>query len=74
MKKLLVIVSSFLILQACSNNGGESGAVDDGIKEVGDQNGGLPDTAGKPNPSTDTTMGEDRVDTQKRDSTKEKNH
>jgi len=68
MKKILIVLSSLLILQAC-NNGGEGGAVDDGMKEMGDTNGGLPDTSSKPiDPSKDTSIGDDRVDTWKRDS------
>jgi hypothetical protein len=67
MKKLLIALSSFLILQACSNNGGESGAVNDGIKTV-DSNGGLADTPYKGNQSaTDTSKMEDREGTSKRD-------
>lgn len=73
MKKILMILSSVLILQACSNNGGESGAVDDGFKGAGDSNGGLSDTGSKQfNPSVDTTVGENRVDTWKRDSSQNK--
>jgi hypothetical protein len=72
MKKILMILSSVLILQACSNNGGEGGAVDDGMKEVGDTNGGLPDTSGPVDPSKDTSIDDDRVDTQKRDSAQKK--
>ncbi|HYC30629.1 MAG TPA: hypothetical protein VEB42_17455 [Chitinophagaceae bacterium] len=68
MKRLLTVLMSFMILQACSNNGGEGGAVDDGIKAV-DSNGALDDSRNQNfDPSTDSTVGDDRVDTQKRDS------
>lgn len=70
MKKILIVLSSLLILQAC-NNGGEGGVVDDGMKEVGDTNGGLPDTSSI-DPSKDTLTGDDRVDTWKRDSSQNK--
>lgn len=67
MKKLLVILGSVLILQACSNNGGESGTVNDGIKIV-DSNGGLADTPYTKNQSaTDTTKWEGKEGTSKRD-------
>lgn len=72
MKRVIVIFGSIFILQACSNNGGESGAVNDGIK-VFDSNGGLADTAYKNNPSaTDTSKGEDQEGTSKRDTFKHK--
>lgn len=69
MKKVLVIAMSFVLLQACSNNRGESGAVDDGFKGYGDSNGGLADTTyNRENQSnTDTSKGEHRVDISTRD-------
>ena len=69
MKKLIAIIGSFLILQSCSNNGGESGAVNDGIKTV-DTNGGLADTPYVNQSATDTSKGEDNVGTSKRDTFK----
>ena len=70
MKKLLVILMSCSLFVACSNNGGESGAVDDGMKPI-DANGGLADSTNNQfNPSIDSTIGDDRVDTEKRDSSK----
>jgi hypothetical protein len=67
MKKLLIVLGSILILQACSNNGGQSGAVNDGISPV-DSNGALADTPYTTNQSaTDTSKMEDRVETSKRD-------
>lgn len=67
MKKLLVVLGSLFILQACSNNGGESGVQNDGIKMV-DSNGGLADTPYVHDPSsTDTSKMENRVGTAKRD-------
>jgi hypothetical protein len=71
MKKLLTILMSCSLLVACSNNGGESGAVDDGMKPI-DANGGLTDsTNNRFDPSTDSVIGDDRVDTEKRDSSKQ---
>jgi hypothetical protein len=62
-----------LILQSCSNNSGESGVVNDGIKTV-DSNGALDDSKKQPrDPSVDTAIGDDRVDTEKRDSSKKSN-
>ena len=67
MKKALILITGFFILQSCSNNGGESGTVNDGIKAV-DSNGGLADTPRTTNQSlTDTSKMEDRVDIEKRD-------
>ena len=67
MKKVLILLMSAGVLQACSNNGGESGATNDGIKAV-DSNGGAADTAWKGDQSaTDTSKGEHRVDISKRD-------
>jgi hypothetical protein len=73
MKKALIISGVIFFLASCSNGSTtDRGVQDDGIKVV-DSNGGLPDTAKQPyNPKTDTAMGEDRVDIQKRDSSKVK--
>jgi hypothetical protein len=73
MKKILIVLTTFFCLQACSNNSGESGAVNDGIKGV-DSNGGLADTPYKTpvSPQTDTAKMEDRVDIEKRDTLKHK--
>ncbi|MBD0332823.1 MAG: hypothetical protein ICV66_09215 [Chitinophagaceae bacterium] len=69
MKKILIVLSLFL-LYACNNNPGESGVVNDGVKAV-DSNGAFTDTAKMaPNPAIDTSKGEDRVDIEKRDSAK----
>jgi hypothetical protein len=69
MKKLLLAAVLFVAIQSCSNNGGESGAVDDGMKAA-DTNGALPDdTAQMRNGRIDTSAkGEDRVDIERRDS------
>lgn len=70
MKKIIVILCSVLILQACSNNGGESGTVNDGIKMV-DSNGGLADTPYRKNQSaTDSSKWEGKEGTSKRDTFK----
>ena len=71
MKKALFILSVFVSLLACNNpNPGEGGAVNDGFQGAGDPNGGLPgDTVIRHGDSTvdSSTFGEDRVDTEKRD-------
>lgn len=51
---------------ACSNNGGQSGVMNDGMK-LGDTNGGLADTAYSNQSATDTSKMENRVDLSKRD-------
>ena len=69
MKKFLIVSAGILFLTACnpsSNNPGESGTVDDGIKAV-DENGALSDTTKNFNPSVDTGIGDNRVDTEMRD-------
>ncbi len=64
----LAVVSGLTL--SCGPTTGESGANDDGIKAF-DSNGAFQDdSAMSPNPATDTGMGEDRVDLQKRDSVK----
>lgn len=74
MKKLLILLSGFLILQSCSNNGGESGVQNDGIKAV-DSNGALDDSRRQArDPSVDTAVGDQHVDTEKRDSSRLKDH
>jgi hypothetical protein len=67
MKKLFVLLTGLTLIAACNSNPGESGTVNDGIKAV-DSNGALQDTVKmKADPRTDTTIGEDRVDIEKRD-------
>lgn len=58
-----------MAIQSCSNNGGEGGAVDDGMRPA-DPNGALPDdTAQMNNGRIDTSAkGENRVDIERRDS------
>jgi hypothetical protein len=67
MKKLLTGLA-IIAFTACNNDGKvEKGVVNDGIKPV-DKNGGLSDTANAQyNPSIDTTLGEDRTDLERRD-------
>ena len=67
MKKIMTVLAGLVFLQACNSNPGESGTVDDGIKAV-DENGALSDTTQNFNPSVDTALGDDRVDTEMRDS------
>jgi len=66
MKKTMLALAGFIFLQACNSNPGESGTVDDGIKAV-DENGALSDTTKNFDPSVDTALGDDRVDTEVRD-------
>ena len=67
MKKFWILLISIGMLQACSNNGGETGSQNDGIKTV-DSNGGAADTAQTTDQSaTDSSKGEHRVDLSKRD-------
>ncbi len=67
MKKVLAIMTGVILLAACSNNGGQTGVQDDGMK-LGDTNGGVADTAFTTDQSaTDTSKMEDRVDLSKRD-------
>lgn len=69
MKNIFLAMVVAMAMLACGPTTGEGGANDDGIKAV-DSNGAFQDTAPvSPNPSTDTAIGEDRVDLQKRDST-----
>ena len=70
MKKILMLMMSIAFI-ACNNpNPGESGTVDDGIKAV-DSNGALEDSPQQFNPGVDTAIGDDRVDTEKRDSSRQ---
>lgn len=71
MRKVFVLLAGFAFLTACSNNGGQSGVMNDGMK-LGDTNGGLADTAYTNQGATDTSKLENRVDISKRD-TFEKN-
>lgn len=67
MKKLFVILTGFIFLQSCSNNEGQTGVQNDGMK-LGDTNGGLADTARTTDQSaTDTSKMENRVDISTRD-------
>lgn len=69
MKKILTALTMVVALTACSNNGGESGAVNDGFNGMGDTNGGLPDTGNANyNPRIERDKGEHRVDLERRDS------
>lgn len=73
MKKIFIVIAGFMFLCSCSNNGGESGAVNDGFDGAGDTNGGLPDTPKiQRNPNIDTAVGDPRVDIERRDSTSNK--
>jgi hypothetical protein len=74
MKKIVIALAGLVIMAACNpshENGGESGTVNDGFEGAGDANGGLAgDTAQHFNPSVDTAIGDNRVDTEKRDTSK----
>ena len=70
MKKIFLMIPLLITLLSCGPTTGEDGANDDGIKAV-DSNGAFQDTTKMtPNPSTDSAIGEDRVDIEKRDSVK----
>jgi hypothetical protein len=70
MKKVLFIVVLAGGLLACGPTTSDKGANEDGIQAV-DSNGAFrDDTVMQTNPSTDTTIGEHRVDISGRDSTK----
>jgi hypothetical protein len=67
MKKVLIALMSIALLQACSNNEGQTGVQNDGMK-LGDTNGGRADTMVTTDQSaTDTSKGEHRVDRSTRD-------
>ena len=67
MKKVFSVLMSIAVLQACSNNGGQTGVQNDGMK-IGDTNGGAADTVWQGDQSaTDTSKLEHRVDLSKRD-------
>ncbi len=66
MKKIFAFLIALSMLEAC-NNSDQGGTVDDGIKTI-DSNGALQDTAPlQPSPTIDTAKGDDRVDTERRD-------
>jgi hypothetical protein len=69
MKKASIVILGFIVFVACNNpNPGESGVVNDGIQAV-DSNGAFSDTTRlNPNSNVDSSVGDDRVDTEKRDS------
>ena len=72
MKKILAFAMSLALLQACSNNRGQTGVQNDGMK-IGDTNGGLADTARTTDQSaTDTSKGEHRTDISARDTFEKK--
>lgn len=67
MKKVFSLMTGVAFLVACSNNDGQTGVQNDGMK-LGDTNGGLADTARTTNQSpTDTSKMEHRVDISTRD-------
>jgi hypothetical protein len=70
MKKVLLIIMLVYAVSACGPTTGDKGANEDGIQAM-DSNGAFrDDTTMQANPSTDTAIGEDRVDIQHRDSVK----
>jgi hypothetical protein len=66
MRKVFVLMAGFAFLYACSNNDGQTGVMNDGMK-LGDTNGGLADTAYSNQGATDSSQLENRVDLSKRD-------
>ena len=71
MKRIIMITGLALAMVSCSNNGGQTGVQDDGIKSL-DANGALPDSVGQYYNSQDSTGMEHRVDTERRDSSGQK--
>ena len=70
MKKVLAVLTGIILLAACSNNDGQTGVQNDGMK-LGDTNGGLADTTFTTDQSaTDTSKMEHRVDISTRDTFK----
>lgn len=64
-KSLFIIMLLSATILACGPTTGDKGANEDGIQAV-DSNGAFQDdSAMKPNPTTDTAIGEDRVDYRK---------
>jgi hypothetical protein len=69
-KVLLMMILIWGIFLGCGPTTGDKGANEDGIQAV-DSNGAFrDDTTMQAHPSTDTAMGEHRVDLSKRDSSK----
>jgi hypothetical protein len=66
MKKIFVVLAGLVMLTACSNNGGQTGVQNDGMK-LGDTNGGIADTQYSNQGATDTSKLEHRVDISTRD-------
>ena len=66
MRKVFLLMTGIAFLYACSNNGGQTGVMNDGMK-LGDTNGGLADTAYAGQSATDTSKLENRVDISTRD-------
>lgn len=67
MKKIFALMAGFAFFASCSNNGGQTGVMNDGMR-LGDTNGGLADTAfGAGTHLTDTSKREHRVDLSRRD-------
>jgi hypothetical protein len=73
MKKAFGFMTGVFLLTACSNNEGQTGVQNDGMK-LGDTNGGLADTMRiRDQSATDTSKGEHRVDISSRDTFETKN-
>ena len=70
MKRVLLSVLIVSVIAACGPTTSDKGANEDGIQAV-DSNGAFrDDTVMQPDPSTDTAIGEHRVDISGRDSVK----
>jgi hypothetical protein len=73
MKKMFALLTGVAFLVSCSNNDGQTGVMNDGMK-LGDTNGGLADTAfGRGTSTTDTSKMEHRVDVSTRDTFNQNN-
>lgn len=66
MRMVFFLLAALALLTACSNNEGQTGVMNDGMK-VGDTNGGLADTSYSNQSATDTAKLENRVDISTRD-------
>ncbi|MDQ3278644.1 MAG: hypothetical protein M3Q06_09975 [Bacteroidota bacterium] len=66
MRKVFALLTGVAFFYACSNNDGQTGVMNDGMK-LGDTNGGLADTTYSGQSATDTSKMENRVDVSTRD-------
>jgi hypothetical protein len=70
MKRVLLVITILGTLIACGPTTGDRGANEDGTQAIDSNTGFSNDTTNQHDPSTDTAIGEHRVDIQQRDSAK----